>query len=212
MAMRAPCIFLLLPLFSLSQASRKTLPISPISSAFSSESASDRLRRAALIRSLWGHPTELQQAAKESIGISNNAEFQSAKITRIAAAAKRSNITSTAALIEYPKGKPRKDPCKAGASDAKPTPYELKTQGQDISKGDDLRKYSTPCKPPPFILADKLLAPGLPTIPVPPPIEMPFPFEPSRQEENPGWSGGDSIYGKVDALAYAAAVNALKQS
>lgn len=174
-------------------------------------SASDRLRRAALIRSLWGHPTELEQAAENSIGVSHNAELESKKIGRLAAAVKNSNLTLSSAFIAYPKGKPRKDPCKAGASDTKPTPYELKTQGNDIADGDELRKYTTPCKPPPFLLVDKLQAPGLPIIPVAPPIDMPPPYNPSQSEENPGWRGGDSIYGNADSLAYAAAVNALKR-
>ena len=57
-------------------------------------------------------------------------------------------------------------------SDAKPTPFELKTQGKDIGDGDKLRKYNNPCKPPPFLVQEKLQAPGLPAVPVPPAVEM----------------------------------------
>jgi hypothetical protein len=86
---------------------------------------------------------------------------------------KHTAFLTTSAVIKM-----KEDPCKD--SNAKLTPFELKSQGTEIGKGDKIRKYINPCKPPPFLHQEELQAPGLPSIPVPPPLEMPFLFD-----ENP---------------------------
>ena len=97
-------------------------------------------------------------------------------------------------------------------SDAKPTAYELKTQGTDIAKGDKIRKYTDPSKPPPFLHQAELQQPGLPAIPVPPPLDMPSMFD-----ENPFQDVQDSSFSAPvlgdsgDRAGLAAAMNVLNK-
>jgi len=84
---------------------------------------------------------------------------------------KTDTITNKLTFLEWPKGKAWADPCKE--SSPKLTPNEIKSQGMDIAENDKLRKYNNPCKPPPFLQQEELQPPGLPAIPVPPPLEMP---------------------------------------
>ena len=174
----------------------------------------------------WWAPTPLALAAHQSLAVTDEAEREARAIAEAAdAQVARRGVTNatlaTAAFIDldWYKGKARKDPCKAGESDAKMSPFELKTQGKDIAEGDKLRKYTSPCDPPPFLSQSELQRPGLPTIPIAPPIEMPAPYDPGEsQTDNPGWSqgsqgggGGTNNFGGADAMAYAAAMSALRR-
>lgn len=105
------------------------------------------------------------------------------------------------------------DPCKE--SDAAPTSFEIKKQGKDIGDGDPLRKYSNPCKPPPFLHQEELQAPGLPSIPVPPPLEMPSMFDTNpfmSSNARSGNNGNSQLVGDSgDRAGLAAALNVLSK-
>ena len=154
--------------------------------------------------------TPLERAARLLLRAAHEAEGQARAIGSVADFGNAS-WGAAGAFIEqgasWPrKGMPRKDPCEAGESDAGPSPWEIQTQGKDIAGGDKLRKYTTPCKPPPFMLQEQLQAPGLPTVPIAPPIEMPPPYIPGGGD---GDSGGQQMR-STEAMAYAAAAKALR--
>tara|TARA_B110000211_G_C13814772_1_gene436520 strand:- start:46 stop:702 length:657 start_codon:yes stop_codon:yes gene_type:complete len=165
------------------------------------------------IQSIFPPPTALQTAAIQSIEDDANENKQALEQSRIVlnTAIEATKITpaslkpaaAIAVLIQL-----QSDPCKP--SDAKPTPFELKKQGKDIAIGDKLRKYDNPCKPPPFLAQAELQAPGLPAIPVAPPLEMSSlfginPFDQSSQPSN-GLVTNDLEAGNKEGLALANAV------
>ena len=82
-------------------------------------------------------------------------------------------------------------------------------QSKDMARGDKRLKYENPCVLPPFMKHDKLQAPGLPAIPVPPPVEQPVPYaDPMSFEWNLKREGSFS----VSRAGYAAAEAALQST
>ena len=188
----------------------------------------------AKLSAIWGHVTPLERVARQSLHDTDNAEVEAEAIGMAAVAAATANEMTAAAFIGLEEtavntadgmltssrdggaspwvkaGKARKDPCKAGKSDTKFSPYEIKTQGKEIADGDKLRRYDTPCEPPPWLHLEKLMPPGLPTIPIAPPIEMPPPFlSDGGPDENPVFASNN--FGGADKLAYQAAMSALRR-
>ena len=120
------------------------------------------------------HLTALQRSAIKSLGEEKNEVDESSiildTIMQSQAMAHNKSTNNKLTFLEW-EAKAYPDPCKE--SDAKGTPFEIKSQGKDIAENDKLRKYTNPCKPPPFLQQKELQAPGLPAIPVPPALEMP---------------------------------------